>query len=190
MATQAGPKQQAEGLRKSYISTKPSPKGGYNGVWENPVANAPGCGFFTISRASILVQRSPLVMPGSPFSSWLLRSSCWATFSRQSQLIRWPLTGRESTQNLAHTPRKIEHLRKSSRSSDSREKVLPTSDLFYWIRMPTVLAPFLTPLTQFTERNPSSPVRRNREEESHSSTPTLVIETCPRIWPMCTYSLA
>lgn len=88
MATQAGPKQQAEGLRKSYISTKPSPKGGYNGVWENPVANAPGCGFFTISRASILVQRSPLVMPGSPFSSWLLRSSCWATFSRQSPLIR------------------------------------------------------------------------------------------------------
>jgi hypothetical protein len=77
MATQAGPKQQAEGLRKSYISTKPSPKGGYN-----------GCGFFTISRASILVQKSPLVMPGSPFSSWLLRSSCWATFSRQSQLIR------------------------------------------------------------------------------------------------------
>lgn len=125
MATQAGPKQQAEGLRKSYISTKPSPKGGYNGVWENPVANAPGCGFFTISRASILVQRSPLVMPGSPFSSWLLRSSCWATFSRQSLLIRVASNRSGSTQNLAHTPRKIEHLRKSSRSSDSREKVLP-----------------------------------------------------------------
>ena len=102
-------------------------------------------------------------------------------FPGNLRLLGWPLTGRESTKNLAHTPRKIEHLRKSSRSSDSGEEVLPTSDLFYGIRMPTVLASFLTPLTQFTERNPSSPVRRNREEESHSSTPTLVIETCPRI---------
>jgi hypothetical protein len=112
MATQAGSKQQAEGLWKSYIITKPSPKGGYNGVWENPVANAPGCGFFTISRASILVQGSPLVMPGSPF-----RVGYWdlveQRFPGNLCLLGWPLTGRESTQNLAHTPRKIEHLPKS-----------------------------------------------------------------------------
>jgi hypothetical protein len=40
-------------------------------------------------------------------------------FPGNISLLGWPLTGRESTQNLAHKPRKIEHLQKSSRSSDS-----------------------------------------------------------------------
>lgn len=100
MATQAGPKQQAEGLRKSYISTKPSPKGGYNGVWENPVANAPGCGFFTISRASILVQYRDhhLLCQGLLFRVGYWDLLVEQRFPGNLCLLGWPLTGRESTQ--------------------------------------------------------------------------------------------